>query len=165
MDKIKVLFVCMGNICRSPTAHGVFRRQVEARGTQAYFEIDCAGTHAYHIDQPPDARAQAAARTRGIDISHLRARRVTVEDFGRFDYILPMDQQNVADLRAICPGAQAHKLRLLMEFAPDYGTDEVPDPYYGGASGFDRVMDMIETATAGFYAHLQRHHPLPESRD
>lgn len=155
MDRIKILFVCMGNICRSPTAHGVFRRLVQARDMEQRFEIDCAGTHAYHIGHPPDARAQAAVRNRGIDISHLRARKVRPEDFAYFDHILAMDEDNYENLLAMCPGSHADKVRLFMAFAPDLRVREVPDPYYGGASGFDRVLDLVEAASEGLFEHLQ----------
>ena len=154
--KIRVLFVCMGNICRSPTAHGVFRHMVKQHGLEQWFEIDCAGTHAYHLDMPPDLRAQEASRRRGIDISHLRARRVTVEDFERFDYVLAMDADNRNILLSMCPRDHLHKLSLLMAFAPELNIQEVPDPYYGGASGFERVIDMIERATEGLLTHIHR---------
>ncbi|HKJ22831.1 MAG TPA: low molecular weight protein-tyrosine-phosphatase [Gammaproteobacteria bacterium] len=155
MDKIKILFVCMGNICRSPTAHGVFRGLVRARDMEQRFEIDCAGTHAYHIGHAPDARAQAAVRTRGIDIGHLRARKVSAEDFAYFDHVLAMDEDNYDNLMALCPQPHAHKVKLFMEFAPDLHVREVPDPYYGGASGFDRVLDLVEAASEGLFDHLQ----------
>lgn len=163
MDSIKILFVCMGNICRSPTAHGVFRRLAQTRNMEQLFEIDCAGTHAYHIGHPPDARAQAAVRKRGIDISHLRARKVRIEDFTYFDYILAMDEDNYENLLALCPEPHADKVRLFMEFAPDLRIREVPDPYYGGASGFDRVLDLVEAAAEGFLNHL-RSADQPEER-
>lgn len=154
--KIRVLFVCMGNICRSPTAHGVFRHMVERHGLEEWFEIDCAGTHTYHLDMPPDPRAQEASRRRGIDIGHLRARQVTAEDFERFDYVLAMDTDNRDILLSLCPQDQAHKLSLLMAFAPELDIQEVPDPYYGGASGFERVIDMIENATEGLLVHIHQ---------
>lgn len=159
--KVKVLFVCMGNICRSPTAHGVFRRLVTARQLEAVIEIDCAGTHAYHLDNPPDRRAQEAARRRGVDIGHLRARRVTVEDFTYFDYVIAMDEDNQVDLRALCPPQHRRKIRLMMEFAPALNLREVPDPYYGGESGFDRVLDMVEAASEGLLTHLHETHFPP----
>jgi protein-tyrosine phosphatase len=155
-QKIRVLFVCMGNICRSPTAHGVFHHLIQQRGLGEWFEIDSAGTHGYHLDMPPDPRAQEAARRRGIDIGHLRARRVTAEDFDYFDYVLAMDTDNRDILLTLCPREHARKLALLMTFAPELNIQEVPDPYYGGASGFERVMDMIEQAAQGLLRHIDR---------
>jgi protein-tyrosine phosphatase len=154
--KIRVLFVCMGNICRSPTAHGVFRHMVEQHGLEEWFEIDCAGTHAYHLGLPPDPRAQEASMRRGIDISHLRARRATAEDFQHFDYVLAMDMDNRDILLSLCPREHEHKLSLLMAFAPELNIEEVPDPYYGGTSGFERVIDMIEKAAEGLLIHIHR---------
>lgn len=146
---VRVLFVCLGNICRSPMAEGVFRKLVEEAGYTEYVEIDSAGTHAYHIDEPPDERAQAAAAHRGVDISRLRGRQVTAEDFVQFDYVLAMDRQNYASLRALCPSGQEHKLRLFLEYAANTAERAVPDPYFGGVSGFSRVLDLIEDAAAG----------------
>lgn len=154
--KIRVLFVCMGNICRSPTAHGVFRDLVSRQGLEEWFEIDSAGTHAYHLGMPPDTRAQEASLRRGIDISHLRARRATAQDFERFDYVLAMDTDNRDILLSLSAPSQAHKLSLLMAFAPELNIEEVPDPYYGGASGFERVIDMIEKAAEGLLIHIHR---------
>lgn len=153
---VRVLFVCMGNICRSPTAQGVFQQLVERCGLAERIEIDSAGTHAYHIGEPPDVRASAAARARGIELEHLRARRATVEDFRTFDYVLAMDQDNLRDLQALCPPEFAQRLRLFMDFAPQTKTREVPDPYYGGPSGFDRVLDLVEAASAGLLADIRR---------
>lgn len=152
---IKVLFVCLGNICRSPTAEGVFRRLVAQHGLQGEIEIDSAGTHAYHIGKPPDSRAQQAARRRGIDISGLRGRRATVEDILRFDYVLAMDRENLENLLDICPSGQEHKIQLFLEYAPQRAEREVPDPYFGGDSGFDRVLDMIEEASRGLLAQIR----------
>ncbi len=157
---VKVLFVCLGNICRSPTAEGVFRATVERSGLLEHIEIDSAGTHAYHVNAPPDRRAQQAAGRRGIDLSGLRGRQATSLDLERFDYILAMDQENRSNLLAICPSGHEHKVRLFMEFAPHRPEQEVPDPYYGGDSGFDRVLDMIEEASAGLLAHLRSTHRL-----
>jgi len=153
---VKVLFVCMGNICRSPTAHGVFQRLVEQTGLHRHIEIDSAGTHAYHVGNPPDPRAQAAALRRGIDLSLQRARRVEAGDFKRFDYILAMDEDNLHSLRASCPPQHVHKLSLFLEYAPDLKVREVPDPYYGGATGFEQVLDLVETASEGLLRHLRR---------
>lgn len=157
---VRVLFVCMGNICRSPTAEGVFRQVVEQAGLLEQIEIDSAGTHDYHIDEPPDRRAQAAARQRGIDLSRLRGRQATPVDFERFDYILAMDRENFVQLQSICPADHELKLRLFLEFAPDRPEREVPDPYFGGDSGFERVLDMVEEASHGLLAHLRAQHRL-----
>jgi protein-tyrosine phosphatase len=153
---VKILFVCMGNICRSPTAHGVFQRLVEETGLNRDIEIDSAGTHAYHVGNPPDSRAQAAALRRGIDMSSQRARRVAVDDFERFDYILAMDRENLGALQAACPPQYAHKLSLFLEYAPELTIREVPDPYYGGAKGFEQVLDLIEMASEGLLLHLRQ---------
>lgn len=155
---VKVLFICMGNICRSPTAQGVFERLVEQTGLMREIEIDSAGTHAYHIGHSPDPRSQAAAMRRGIDLSPQRARRVEVLDFERFDYILAMDQDNLDQLETICPPQYRHKLRLLLDFAPDLPNREVPDPYYGGPGGFEQVLDLLETGSEGLMRHLRQHH-------
>jgi protein-tyrosine phosphatase len=146
---VRVLFVCMGNICRSPTAEGVFRQLVRDQGVEGEFEIDSAGTHAYHVGDPPDRRAQAAALDRGIDLGGQRARQVEDDDFGRFDHILAMDRDNLAILESLCPPAQQHKLGLLLEFAPGGGPGEVPDPYYGGGRGFEQVLDLVTDAGRG----------------
>jgi protein-tyrosine phosphatase len=153
---IRVLFVCMGNICRSPTAQGVFRRMVEQAGLTERIEIDSAGTHAYHIGEPPDARATQAARMRGIDLGDLRARRARVEDFHAFDYLLAMDHDNFRDLSELCPPGLSNRLRMFMDFAPQAPVREVPDPYYGGPSGFDRVLDLVEAASAGLLEDIRR---------
>ena len=155
---VKVLFVCMGNICRSPTAQGVFERLVEQTGLRQEIEIDSAGTHAYHIGHSPDPRSQAAAMRRGIDLSAQRARRVEVVDFERFDYVLAMDEENFQQLQTICPPQYTHKLRLFLEFAPELPNREVPDPYYGGPGGFNEVLDLVETASEGLMRHLRQHH-------
>jgi protein-tyrosine phosphatase len=157
---VRVLFVCLGNICRSPTAEGVFRNVVARAGFAGVIEIDSAGTHAYHVNAPPDARAQAAARRRGIDLSPLRGRQAVRADIERFDYILAMDEENRDNLLAICPSGLEHKIRLFLEYAPDRPEREVPDPYFGGDSGFDRVLDMIEDASHGLLAHLRQQRRL-----
>lgn len=156
MAQVRVLFVCLGNICRSPMAEGVFRKLVADAGLTEAIEIDSAGTHAYHVDEPPDPRAQAAVRRRGIDISGLRGRRATGQDFARFDYILAMDHENYEHLEAIAPDEHAHKLRLFLEYATRCTERAVPDPYFGAANGFDRVLDMIEDAAAGLLRDIQQ---------
>lgn len=155
---VKVLFVCMGNICRSPTAEGVFRHLVEEQGLAEAINTDSAGTHAYHVGEPPDNRAQTTARRRGIELADLRARRVAADDFLHFDYILAMDQDNYRVLADIAPSDHAHKLRLFLEFAPELGLEEVPDPYYGGVKGFERVFDMVEAASQGLLEDIRRRH-------
>ena len=156
---VKVLFVCLGNICRSPTAEGVFRQVVQRAALTEVITIDSAGTHAYHVGDPPDARAQAAAARRGIDLSGLRGRQAIARDIKEFDYILAMDRENLSNLQAICPPGLESKIRLFLEFAAARPEKEVPDPYFGGESGFDRVLDMIEDAADGLLAHIRAHHP------
>lgn len=148
----------MGNICRSPTAHGLFRKLVEESGLEEVVEIDSAGTHAYHVGNPPDPRAQATARRRGLELSDLRARQVCQKDFERFDYILAMDEDNYYSLSLICPLEHQGKLKLLMEYAGHWGEREVPDPYYGGDQGFERVFDMVEEACRGLLEEIRRRH-------
>ncbi len=155
MDKIKVLFVCMGNICRSPTAHGVFRALVEEAGLKDRVEIDSAGTHAYHVGNPPDKRARATAVQRGIRLDDLSARAVEEADFSRFDYILAMDMDNFHNLSAICPDGLEDKIHLFMDYALEHRIREVPDPYYGGAEGFEKVFDMVEDAARGLLEDIQ----------
>jgi protein-tyrosine phosphatase len=150
LNKIRVLFVCMGNICRSPTAEGVFRTLVEKQGLSNRFEIDSAGTTGYHAGEAPDKRAQNAARKRGYDLSRIRARQVNSKDFSYFDYILAMDKDNLAQLKAMMPGNSKAVVRLFLDYAKNVDTKEVPDPYYGGADGFEHVLDLIENASVGF---------------
>ena len=149
----KILFVCMGNICRSPTAQGVFSALVSMRGLGAMFEVDSAGTHGHHTGARPDPRTHQIAAQRGYDLSPLRARQVIDADFERFDLIAAMDLDNLEWLTQRCPIAHQHKLKLMLEFAPEAETLEVPDPYYGGIQGFERVLDLIETASRGLLAH------------
>lgn len=151
MSQIKVLFVCMGNICRSPTAEGVFTHLVEQQGTRDRFLIDSAGTHAYHIGEEPDARAQQTARKRGIDLSFIRARKFARNDFEMFDHILAMDLDNFEILVDACPPEHKNKIRLFLDYAPHRDERDVPDPYYGGQNGFDHVFDLVEDASQGFY--------------
>lgn len=157
---VRVLFVCLGNICRSPTAEGVFRSLIQQAKLQDRIEVDSAGTHAYHLGDPPDPRAQAAAARRGIDLGGLRGRQTTLRDFHYFDYVIAMDRENYSHLLSRCPPELQYKVRLFMEFAPDYGHEDVPDPYYGGTTGFDRVLDMIEDAAAGLLREIHGYkHP------
>ena len=160
MKKVSVLFVCMGNICRSPTAEGVFRHLVRQAQLEDRVHTDSAGTHAYHVGNPPDVRAQATAERRGIELHDLRARRVAEEDFDVFDYVLAMDQDNYQILSTICPPGYETRLRMFMEFAPHLNIPEVPDPYYGGASGFERVFDMVEEAARGLLDDIRSKHDL-----
>jgi len=156
---IKVLFVCMGNICRSPTAEGVFRQVVEEQGLTDLILIDSAGTHSYHIGSQPDPRAQTAARSRGIDLSTLRGRQVNNNDFDKFDYVLAMDNNNHADLEVVAKGP-ADNLHMFLKFADNYSEQEVPDPYYGGDQGFEHVLDLIEDASRGLLTHIRDKHSL-----
>lgn len=157
---IRVLFVCMGNICRSPTAEGVFRQLLRDAGLEGAVETDSAGTHGYHVGRPPDPRAQEAARKRGIVMDDLRARQVALSDYEYFDYLLAMDRGNEEILLAEAPEAHRDKVRMFLNFAAEAPEDEVPDPYYGGDKGFERVLDLIEQASAGFLDHLRRTHGL-----
>jgi protein-tyrosine phosphatase len=150
----RVLFVCMGNICRSPTAEGVFRHLVEKQGLAAKILIDSAGTHNYHIGDAPDARSQAAAARRGYDLSGLRARQVLRDDFRTFDYVLAMDEANLRLLQQQCPDDCRERLKLFLEFADDDALREVPDPYYGGAQGFEQVLDLVENAGRGLLREI-----------
>lgn len=154
-EKVRVLFVCLGNICRSPTAEGVFQNVIEQHGLSHWIETDSAGTHAYHVGDPPDRRAQAAAARRGVDLSPLRARRAIEDDFYRFDYVLAMDRDNYAHLESLCPPGHEHKLHLFLGFANGLDVDEVPDPYYGATAGFERVLDLIEAAAEGLLADIR----------
>lgn len=155
---VRVLFVCLGNICRSPTAEAVFRECVRRAGLEAHVDIDSAGTHAYHVGEPPDRRAQTAAARRGIDMSALRGRRAVEQDIHTFDYVLAMDRENYENLLSICPEGLEHKVQLLMAYAPQRPEQEVPDPYYGGPGGFDRVLDMVEEAAEGLLQTLRDKH-------
>ncbi|MHB1950937.1 MAG: low molecular weight protein-tyrosine-phosphatase [Acidiferrobacteraceae bacterium] len=157
---VRVLFVCLGNICRSPMAEGVFRHLVQQAGLEDRIRTDSAGTHAYHVGEPPDKRACAAVRGRGIDISDLRGRRATPADLATFDYVLAMDRENLANLQAIATPDVAGKIRLFMEYASDRKMDEVPDPYFGGAAGFEQVLHMIENAAAGLLADIRSRYRL-----
>jgi len=154
---IHVLLVCLGNICRSPTAHGVLEKAIQDGGLEDSVKVDSAGTGDWHVGNPPDPRAIAAARTRGYAIDQLVARQVSQDDFLHFDYILCMDRTNLSALRELCPPAHSNKVRLLLDFA-DCSHDTVPDPYYGGKQGFDLVLDLLEQACAGLMQHLWQEH-------
>ncbi|EON12230.1 low molecular weight protein-tyrosine-phosphatase [Pandoraea sp. SD6-2] len=156
MNHASVLFVCMGNICRSPSADGIFRHRLVEAGLADLIVVDSAGTHSYHIGHAPDARTQAAAQRRGYDLSELRARRVETGDFAHFDWIVAMDDANVAELTARCPAEYRHKIVRLMDFAARHDATEVPDPYYGGAQGFETVLDYIEDGLDGLLARLKK---------
>ncbi|MCK9388478.1 MAG: low molecular weight phosphotyrosine protein phosphatase [Sulfuritalea sp.] len=146
MTPNKVLFVCTGNICRSPSAEGVARALAARQGVERLFEFDSAGTHGYHVGKPPDPRAIAAALRRGYDLSPLRARRVTEFDFIRFDYVLAMDREHLELLQRACPPQYQQKLKMFLDFGEDLDQEEVPDPYYGDAQGFELVLDLVEDA-------------------
>ncbi len=141
---MRILMVCTGNICRSPTAEGVLRARAAARGLDARVEVDGCGTHGYHVGDPPDPRAVAAAARRGVDLSELRARCLDAADFERFDLLLAMDRGHLAHLNRMCPPAHAHKLRLYLDLAPDLGPRDVPDPWYGDLQDFEHVLDLVE---------------------
>lgn len=158
LNKVRVLFVCMGNICRSPTAEGVFLHKVESAGLLDLISTDSAGTHDYHVGRAPDRRAQHAAQQRGYDLSGLRGRQVEPNDFQEFDYVLAMDRENLANLQRICPPQQQGKLSLFMEFSRNFGVREVPDPYYGGEQGFEQVLDMVEDAAEGLLEAILADH-------
>ncbi|MDY0012410.1 MAG: low molecular weight protein-tyrosine-phosphatase [Rhodocyclaceae bacterium] len=150
----RVLFVCTGNICRSPTAEGVARARLTAAGLAHRVTVDSAGTHGYHAGEAPDPRAQKAARQRGFDLSRQRARALEPDDFERFDLVLAMDRGHLEILLARCPPVHQHKVRLFMAYARQHAVDEVPDPYYGGPQGFERVLDLCEDAVGGLLEEL-----------
>ena len=146
---MRVLFVCVGNICRSPTAQGVFQALLRKRSLTDQIESDSAGTTSYHVGEAPDSRSQQAARRRGYDLSAIRSRRLVAADFERFDLVLAMDSPVLAELRRLCPSAQQEKVHLFMDFSSAFYRADVPDPYYGGSNGFERVLDMIESGAQG----------------
>lgn len=155
-EKISVLFVCMGNICRSPTAEGVFRKLVQDEGLVERIHIDSAGTHAYHIGDRPDRRAQAAAERRGVSLEGIQARRVTDADFDTFHYILAMDEDNLFYLQGTATECSIARVSLFLDFAESAPIREIPDPYYGGAAGFERVLDLVEDASRGLLQAIRR---------
>ncbi len=154
--KISVLFVCLGNICRSPMAEGVFRQVVADAGMADSFRIDSCGTGSWHVGRPPDIRAQQALGMRGIDISTQRARQVTREDFKSFDFVLAMDRANYNRLISLAPDVYEPNIRLFMKYAPEMGICEIPDPFFGGPEGFDYVLNLIEVASRGLLAALMK---------
>lgn len=153
-DCVRVLFVCMGNICRSPTAEGVFKHLVAEAGLDEKIVSDSAGTHDYHVGCAPDDRAQSAARRRGYELGALRARQVRREDFSRFDYVVAMDAHNRDVLLASAPPQYRNRVRLFTSFG-DGPARDIPDPYYGGAQGFERVLDMVENAAQGLLRRIR----------
>jgi low molecular weight protein-tyrosine phosphatase len=153
---VRVLFVCLGNICRSPTAEGVFRHLLAQAAPELQVEVDSAGTADYHIGQPPDLRSQRAAMRRGIDLGGLRARQIAPADFAHFDFILAMDRGNLRELEAMRPKDSRAQLQLFLQYAPEVGRLEVPDPYYGDAGGFEAVLDLTAAASRGLLAALQK---------
>lgn len=155
-NKVSVVFICMGNICRSPTAEGVFRHLVRQEGLDDWVTTDSAGTHAYHIGEQPDHRAQQTARSRGIDLSDLRGRKAIENDFHEFDYVLAMDDDNYRLLEDICPAGFEAKLSLFLDFSNEYSETQVPDPYYGGDQGFEHVFDLVESASKGLLEDIKK---------
>ena len=156
MRRYSIRFVCMGNICRSPTAHGVFLQKVKDRGLVNQIQVDSAGTHNYHPGNPPDERSQAHAVKRGYDLSALRARQISDSDFERHDLILAMDWDNLALIQEECPADHLGKVRRLTEFCLKHDSPVVPDPYYGGKDGFEHVLDLVEDACEGLMRYVER---------
>jgi len=156
---VKVLFVCMGNICRSPTAHGVFQSLVDEQGLGGSIQVDSAGTHSYHTGSPPDLRSQAMAQSRGIDLTGLRARRFVSTDFTEFDYLLGMDHANLADMLALKPDATGARIKLMLDYSDRFEQQEIPDPYFG-EDGFDLVFDMIDDAARGLLRDIRSQHEI-----
>lgn len=157
-ERVSVLFVCLGNICRSPSAEAIFSRLVEKRGLADKVRIDSAGTGDWHVGASPDVRAVEAAKRRGYDLSQIRARQIGENDCLDHDYVIVMDEHNLRTVQALCPDAKVHR---LLDFAPDQKVRDVPDPYYGGDSGFDEVLDLIEEATQGLVAEIQTRLQVP----
>jgi protein-tyrosine phosphatase len=156
-NKVSVLFVCLGNICRSPTAHGVFRNLVIQAGLDDRIEIDSAGTAAFHIGKSPDGRSAAVALERGIDVADLRARKVDFGDFYVYDYILAMDDANYSNLIDMALPEHVDKVQMFLDYTQYFSESEVPDPYFGGAQGFDHVFDLVESASLGLLEHIKHH--------
>jgi len=158
---VSILFVCLGNICRSPMAEGVFRQVVSDAGLTPHFKIDSAATGSWHLGRPPDIRAQQALSMRGIDISMQRARQFTRDDFKTFDLVLAMDRSNHERLLSLAPDIYEPNIRLFMKYAPEMRTCEIPDPFFGGAEGFDYVLNLIEVASRGLLASLMKEGATP----
>ncbi len=158
-DKVSVLFVCMGNICRSPTAHGVFQAMVDEQGLNDRILVDSAGTHSYHIGSPPDIRSQDVAQSHGVDLAGLRARQFESNDFLDFDFLLAMDLSNLSNMSSIRPDNPRARLDLMLDYAEYFRQQEVPDPYFGN-DGFNLVFDMISDASAGLLRHIRQHYSL-----
>lgn len=163
MNKTRVLMVCLGNICRSPTAQGVFEHRVRQRGLAHCIEVDSAGTSGWHINEPPDSRSIRAAQTRGYDLSAQRGRQVTERDFNEFHYMLAMDVQNLQALRALCPHNYGGYLGRLLDFSKNKRRLDVPDPYHGGSAGFELVLDLIEEASDGLLDHILKNRSAAQS--
>jgi protein-tyrosine phosphatase len=164
MAKRRLLFVCLGNICRSPMAEGAFRRVADEEGVLHLFDIDSAGLGDWHVGQAPDTRAQVAAQNRGMDISGQSARQIAPGDYDHFDLLLAMDGSNYDELVQLAPSDARHKIRRFLDFAPQVGTADVPDPFYGGAEGFDHALDLIEQAARGLLAELLGGEAKPAKR-
>lgn len=158
MSKVSVLFVCLGNICRSPTAHAVFRKQVQEAGLSDDIQIDSAGTAAYHVGKHPDMRSMETARNRGIEMMDLRARKVDFGDFYEYDYILAMDDENFYNLKEMALPEHHEKIQMFLEYSQEFDETEVPDPYYGGAQGFEHVFDLVASASQGLLNHIKTNH-------
>ena len=153
---VKILFVCLGNICRSPTAHGIFEQMLQNKNLQESIQCDSCGTGAWHVGESPDERAQQMAIGKGYDLSHLRARRIESEDYYEFDYILAMDTRNLADVITKVPNDFSGELRLFLDYSPDNAITEVPDPYQGEKESFERVFNIIESACVGLLADINK---------
>lgn len=155
---IKVLFVCTGNICRSPTADGVFRKIVREAGLEDQISVDSCGLSAYHVGELPDPRSREMAESRGVDLSDIRSRKIKPGDYVQFDYILAMDDGHLRDMRRQAPGSSQNRIELFLDYHPDMGGQSVPDPYYGGANGFVHVFDMIEEASHNLLTQIREKH-------
>ena len=158
MSVKKILFICMGNICRSPSAEAVFTQLLKSKGEDQFYYVDSAGTLSYHAGSKPDRRSMLAAAKRGLNMSHLRARQVVSEDYEKFDWLVVMDEDNRDNLIKMFPAQQQDKVVSMMRFAKDSSYDEVPDPYYGGTAGFERVLDLIEEASDGLLEAISKKH-------
>lgn len=159
MDKTKILFVCMGNICRSPTAHGVMQQKVSARGLADYYEIESAGTHAYHVGEMSDSRSRSKAAEKGVDMNYIRAQKMTAHDFNVYNYILAMDSDNLSLIEQMAPEKHSAEVTLFLRYAVQSGLTErrtVPDPYYGGTDGFEDVFQLIDLGCNALIEHTEQ---------